>query len=85
MPREFSRKLARPSRYKKKYKTADQIESMAELLEWIDAGGFVFMWGTQPKHPAFVISQQLRTLQNAVKAKKIYKAIRIDASPSEAL
>lgn len=55
---------------KPKFKKKSRIESIDELLKC----EYVYIFGERPKHIAFVISLQLRTVVLAIK-RGIYKAV----------
>lgn len=52
-----------PRRKPKKFREGAPFTSFADLIGWIDAGGWVYGWNhKRPIHPGFVLSQQIQFL-----------------------
>ena len=52
-----------PKRKPKKYREGPPFQSFAEMIGWLEAGGWVYGWNhKRPIHPGIILSQQCQTL-----------------------
>lgn len=72
-------------KYINKYIPGDGFEDILDLSSWLGSGGWVYWYG-KPKHPSFMINQQLRTLWLALPAlkKAILNDIKFKEVPADA-
>lgn len=49
---------------KPKFQRGEQVADIGEVIRLLDEGRWFYLrsWDTRPKHPAFLISMQVRTL-----------------------
>ena len=57
----------------KRYWEGSLIEKMDEFEKWTDIGGWIY-WHGRPKHPAFMMNQQYRTIKNLIRHKMLRRA-----------
>lgn len=64
---------------KRKYKRGKPIGSIDELLEC----DYVYIFGDRPKHISFVLSLQLRVVDQSIKRNGVYKAVPIEEAVTD--
>jgi hypothetical protein len=62
-----------PWKRKKKFRKAERLFYLTDLIEWIDIDGWIY-WCDKPLHPGWVQSMTVRTLKNALEKGIIYRA-----------
>ena len=62
---------------KRMFRRGRAFRSLAALVRWLEDGGWTY-WGyrIRPIHPTVMCNQQLRTLINSERSRRIFKAER---------
>jgi hypothetical protein len=62
----------------KKFKVGRRITSLSAVKRCLDSGQWIYLGGRtgRPKHPGVIMSMTLRTIEDFIQRKSLWKAVR---------